>query len=58
MIYPTSIRAINALPEVEKEAIYQTLLPEWLYTTYGIDRHTLTVNGQRVVRFRCPAGSR
>jgi hypothetical protein len=58
MIYPTSIRAINALPEAEKEAIYQTLLPEWLYTTYGIDRHTLTVNGQRVVRFRCPAGSR
>lgn len=58
MIYPTSIRAINALPEDEKGAIYQTLLPEWLYTTYGVDRHTLTVNGQRVVRFRCPVGSR
>lgn len=56
--YPPSIREINALPDDEKEAIYRTLLPEWLYTSYGVDRQSLTVNGQRVVRFRCPAGSR
>lgn len=57
-MFPTSIREINALPDADKEAIYRTLLPEWLYTSYGVDRDTLTVNGQRVVRFRCPSGSR
>ncbi|MBE2271727.1 MAG: hypothetical protein IAE80_26075 [Anaerolinea sp.] len=57
-MYPNSIREINALPEDEKEAIYRTLLPEWLYTDFGVDRTTLTVDGQRVVRFRCPTGSR
>lgn len=56
--FPNSIRGINNLPEDEKIAIYKTLLPEWLYTQYGVDRETLTVNGQRVVRFRCPEGSR
>lgn len=57
-MFPTSIREINALPDAEKEAIYRTLLPDWLYTDYGVDRVHLTVNGQRVVRFRCPSGSR
>jgi hypothetical protein len=57
-MYPQSIREINALPDTEKEAIYRTLLPDWLYPTYNIDPETLTVHGQRVVRFRCPAGSR
>ncbi len=57
-MFPNSIREINALPEGEKEVIYRTLLPEWLYTDYAIDRAALTVKGQRVVRFRCPTGSR
>lgn len=56
--FPYSIRAINDLPEAEKRGIYSTLLPDWLFTDYGIDRLTLTVKGQPVVLFRCPNGSR
>ncbi len=56
--WPNSIREINALKVEAKEAIYRTLLPEWLFTDFQIDRTNLTVNGQRVVSFRCPAGSR
>ncbi|MBZ0291458.1 MAG: hypothetical protein K8L99_02725, partial [Anaerolineae bacterium] len=58
MTSPSSIREINQLPEQEKEAIYRTLLPEWLFTDYSIDRETLTFQGFRVVQFRCPEGSR
>ena len=50
--WPNSIREINDLPEDEKRSIYQTLLPEWLFTTYGMDRQTLTISGQEVVNFR------
>ncbi len=56
--WPNSIREINRLPEVEKEAIYRTLLPEWLFSEYQIDQETLTVENHRVVQFRCPTGSR
>lgn len=55
---PTSIRGINDLPEPEKIAIYRMLLPDWLFTQYGVDRETLTFEGQPVVRFRCPQGTR
>jgi hypothetical protein len=55
---PTSIREINGLPEQQKHAIYRTLLPNWLFTSYGVDQETLSVDGQRVVQFRCPSGSR
>lgn len=57
-MYPNSIREINGLPEAEKVAIYRTLLPEWLFSTYIIDRDEFTVDGKRVVQFRCPTGSR
>jgi hypothetical protein len=56
--WPTSIREINDLPERDKIAIYRTLLPEWLYINYGLDPDTLTVEGQPVVQFRFPRGSR
>jgi hypothetical protein len=57
-VYPHSIREINSLPEEEKRAIYATLLPSWLFTSYGIDPETLSYEGHPVVRFRCPNGSR
>lgn len=57
-MYPNSIREINNLPEADKHDIYRVLLPEWLFSTYIIDREHLTVDGKRVVQFRCPAGSR
>lgn len=57
-MYPSSIREINNLPEAEKIAIYRTLLPEWLFSSYIIDRETLTADGKKVVHFRCPEGSR
>jgi len=56
--WPTSIREVSNLPDTEKETIYRTLLPDWLFTRYGIDRETLLVDGKRVVRFRCPPGTR
>ncbi|MBC8098908.1 MAG: hypothetical protein H7Y11_05660 [Armatimonadetes bacterium] len=58
MALPHSIRGINELPEPEKRAIYTSLLPDWLYTDYNIDRATLTHAGQPAVWLRCPAGSR
>lgn len=58
MLYPNSIREINNLPEVEKIAIYRTLLPEWLFTSYSIDRENFTVDGKKVVQFRFPTNSR
>ena len=57
-VWPNSIQEINALPVETKEAIYRTLLPEWVFTDYQVDQADLTVNGQRVVHFRCPEGSR
>jgi hypothetical protein len=57
-MYPNSIREINGLPEAEKVAMYRTLLPEWVFSTYVIDRETLTADGKKVVQFRCPPGSR
>src|SRR5690348_6252802 len=58
MNFPNSIREINALADEEKQSIYISLLPDWLYTTYAINRDTLTKNGQKVVNFRYPNGSR
>lgn len=58
MNWPTSIREINDLPEAKKRAIYQTLLPHWLYANYGMDPSNLTINSQEVVNFRFPSGSR
>lgn len=59
-IWPSSIREINALPDDTKQAIYSTLLPDWLFTRYGIDRRTLRVaiDEHSSIIFRCPSGSR
>lgn len=56
--FPSSIREINSLSAADKQAIYVTLLPDWLFTQYGIHRETLTFEGLPVVQFRCPQGSR
>lgn len=57
-IWPQSIRGINELPIEQKTAIYLTLIPDWVYTRFGIDPDTLTVNGVKVLKLRCPEGSR
>ncbi|MDX1995805.1 MAG: hypothetical protein SF029_25715 [bacterium] len=58
--WPSSIREINNLPDLEKQRIYQTLIPDWLYDRYGIDRRTLktAIDPHPSIIFRCPAGSR
>ncbi len=58
MKLPSSIREINALPDEEKQSIYQSLVPDWIYSTYSIAKDSLTRNGGKVVNFRCPSGSR
>jgi hypothetical protein len=57
-VWPTSLREINDLPEPAKRAIYYTLLPDWLFTRFGIDPETLTVEGRPVIELRYPPGSR
>lgn len=56
--WPNSIRSINALPDEEKFAIYATLIPDWVFVQFGIDKLTYEVDGYKVVQFRCPKGSR
>lgn len=58
--WPNSIREINDLPPEEKYAIYATLLPDWLFMRYGIDRRTfkVAIDEYPVISFRCPQGSR
>jgi hypothetical protein len=58
MSFPSSIRGINDLPEDEKRAIYASLLPEWLFEQYHIDRITLLRHGYPAVIFRDAAGTR
>jgi len=58
--WPQSIREINSLPESEKHEIYRFLLPDWLYTRYGIAGSSTSLETQNppLVIFRCPSGSR
>lgn len=56
--WPNSIREINSLVEDEKHRLYKTLIPDWVFTDYGIDPEEYTFEGHRVVHFRCPKGSR
>jgi hypothetical protein len=58
--WPTTLREINNLPEEQKHAIYATLLPDWLFTDYDVDRKTLRrkSDNHQIVDFRCPAGTR
>src|SRR5437764_8012477 len=57
-VWPNTIREINDLPEPTKLAIYYTLLPDWPFTRFGIDRQTLTVEGKPVVDVRALPGTR
>lgn len=58
MRFPSSIREINALPEAEKTNIYVTLLPDWIFSSYEIDPHSLTRQGKPAVFFQQRPGSR
>lgn len=51
--WPETIRGINALPREQKEAIYLTLIPEELLTSFGINR----ADRERVI-FDCPEDTR
>jgi hypothetical protein len=48
--WPHSIREINDLPHAEKCAIYQTVIPQWVFGMCGIEETA-------AVRVRCPTGS-
>jgi hypothetical protein len=56
--WPNTLREINDLSEPNKLAIYYTLLPEWPFARFGIDRETLTVEGKPVVEVRALPGTR
>jgi hypothetical protein len=56
-VWPGSIREINDLPPDEKYAVYQTLIPDWVFPMFGINPEDNTVRGVPVVHKRCPAAS-
>jgi hypothetical protein len=58
MSFPASIRGINDLAEDEKRSIYASLLPDWVFDSYSIDRKTLSRGNLPGVIFRCSHGSR
>jgi hypothetical protein len=55
--WPTSIREINDLPREQKRAIYQTLIPDWVYSRFGINPADDAVQGTDMICVRSPAGS-
>jgi hypothetical protein len=55
--WPRTLYDINQLPQAAKEGIYYTLLPDWIFTRFGVDRRTLTIDRQPVVTLRCPDGT-
>jgi len=55
--WPSTIREINDLPPQQKQAIYRTLIPEWVYLRFGIDPQSDTMSGQPAIIYRCPSGS-
>ncbi len=57
MSWPTSIREINNLPDEEKRSIYAKLLPEWLFSKYGIAPFH-PGSSHNTIRLRCPPNSR
>jgi hypothetical protein len=57
-VWPNTLREINDLPEPTKLAIYYTLLPDWPFTRFGIDRETLSVDGKPVVNVRALPSTR
>lgn len=54
--WPNTIRGINDLPPADKDPIYQTLIPAWVYSMFGISADN-TIRGTYVIHKRCPAGS-
>jgi len=54
--WPNTIRGINDLPPADKDAIYQTLIPAWVYSMFGISPDNM-IDGAPSIRKRCPAGS-
>lgn len=56
--WPTTLHELNTFPVEQKEAIYSTLVPDWVFEKYDIDPKTYEAAGHRVIQFRCPQGSR
>jgi hypothetical protein len=59
--WPSTIREINKLPEAEKHNIYKTLLPDWVFSAYGINSEADLnehFGNQPIIQFRCPSGTR
>lgn len=54
--FPHSIREINALAEAEKQAIYRTLIPPWVFKDFDID--PADAGKHRKIQYMCPTGSR
>lgn len=54
---PRSISGVNRLPEVEKEAIYTSFIPQILLSQFNIPENFTDRNGNRLVEIRCDPGT-
>lgn len=54
--FPSSIREINSLPDIEKWEIYESIIPPHIITEFEIDANPLKDYPQ--IRYMCPKGSR
>jgi hypothetical protein len=56
--WPHSFRGINDLPKAQRNAIYQTLIPDWFLQRFNIEYEGLGLEEIPNVRLRAPRGSR
>lgn len=54
--FPSSIREINSLPDAEKWAIYESIIPPHVLEDFKIDTNPLRTQPQ--IHYMCPKGSR
>jgi len=54
--FPSSIREINSLPDAEKWAIYESIIPPHILEDFNIDTNPERDHPQ--IRYMCPKGSR
>ena len=48
-VFPHTIREINSLPDGDKREIFATLVPQWIYEEFQIDRTTISYRGINVL---------
>ncbi len=56
-VWPTTLREINDLPERTKQAIYEMLIPPWVFARFGVEPERLLAGEKPAIEIRCPSSS-